>query len=92
MAKQKSQKRKLPAGVHETFADEVDAMQTDALKAKVVDLQKGLDDAMEFKKTQGYLEAKAEWDEVAQPANETIRHVRAKTKYVIEALKGKGAF
>lgn len=83
--------RKLPKNVDESFAEEMDRASVDQLKAKIVELQAGLDTAQEFKKSQAYLDAKAEWNMVSGPTNDTIKAVRAKTKYVIDGLKEKGA-
>jgi hypothetical protein len=91
MAKaRKEAKRKLPKGVDEDMAQDIERLSTDELKAKIVELAKGLDEVEEFKKSQPYLDAKSDFDMVAGPARDSAAAIRGKTKFVVETLKAKG--
>jgi hypothetical protein len=88
--KKKTQKRKLPKGVDEEMAQGYEAMSVDELKAKIVELAAGLDEVEEWKKGQAYLDAKAEFDQVAGPVRDSAAAIKGKTKFVVEVLKAKG--
>lgn len=89
---------KLPKGVDTLFIDELNTMNTDQLKAKIVSLQIQNQDNEEFKASDKFIEAKGEFDyakdrfdQVAGPVKETTVAVKNKTKLVVERLKEKGA-
>lgn len=92
MARPKRERKvKLPAGVDETFVSEIDSMDTDSLKSKIVSLQAGLEENNEFKLSEGYRDAKDSWEMVSGPVRDTAKAIRNKTKLVIEKLKERGA-
>lgn len=90
MAKQ--QKRKLPAGVDETFVEEIQRLSVEQLKERIVQLQAAKEQDVDgFKKSQGYLDAKASWDAVNGPVRDTATAIKNKTKMILEKLKEQGA-
>jgi hypothetical protein len=92
MARQRKEpKKKLPAGVDQTFVDEIERLDTDSLKGRIVQLQVAKETNDEFKKSQGYLDAKSEYDLVAGPVRDLDKAIKNKTKLIIDQLKQKGA-
>jgi len=87
----KERKKKHPAGVDETFVEEIARLDVDSLKGRIVQLQNAKEQNEEFKKSQGYMDAKAQYDEVAGPVRDTNTAIKNKTKLIIEALREKGA-
>lgn len=81
---------KLPKGVDQSFVDIVQSMSTDELKSQIVTLQLHFRENEEFKKSEGYVEAKDRYQEVVGPIKETSISLRNKTKLVVERLKEKG--
>lgn len=86
----KAQKKKYPAGIDETFVEEVEALSTDNLKSRLVGLNDGIDQAQDFLKKQEVLDLKAAYDEVAGPSRDAVRHGRAKIKFLLNLLREKG--
>lgn len=88
---------KLPKGVNQEFLDNIQSMNTDQLKAVVVELQVGNQENEAFKESEPYVKAqdefsvaKAKFDLVAGPVKETTTLVKNRTKVVVERLKEKG--
>lgn len=91
MSKQKkSKKAKLPAGIDETFLDEVARMTQDEMKEKICLVTNGIDEAKAFLKTQAVLDLKAAYDEAAGPSRDTVKHGQNKIKYLIDELRKNG--
>lgn len=100
----KSAKPKLPAGITEEFVENVDRSSPDQLKAMVVTMQGQIGEVQAFLTNdepnlpqeqllgaQRLAEMKAAFDEAVAPSKETMRNLRARTKWVVEALKKAGA-
>lgn len=80
---------KLPGG--KEFKEEVDRLQVPALKERVVQLQKGLDESRIHKEENVALRnAKDEVAELNGPYSDVEKAVKVKTKYIIELMKEKG--
>ena len=88
---EKQSKRKLPAGITEEFVEVVEREGSEALKSMIVNMQAQLEDAQRFlKENEQVLELKAAYEEAAAPSRETVKVLRARTKFVVEALKKSG--
>lgn len=88
----KKEKRvKLPAGIDETFVSEIESLSSEDLKGRIVQLQAAKEDNDAFKLTEGYVQAKDDWEMVSGPVRDTNRAIKNKTKMIIELLKQKGA-
>lgn len=93
MAKQKrAPKPKLPFGITEEFVDQIDTSTTEQLKGIIVQIQGDLDEASNFLKTnEEIIRLKGELDMIKGPTNETKRSLTNRTKFIVDALKEKGA-
>jgi hypothetical protein len=73
------------------FASEVQSLETDALKARIVSLQQALEESDEAKEAdEGLKEAKAAYDLAVGPYRDIRKAVRMKTKFLIDMLKDRG--
>jgi len=95
--KVKVEKLKLPKGVDQTFVDEINGLDIDQLKARIVSLQMQNQENEEFKASMSYIAAEEEFqhakdrfDLVAGPVKDVTTAVKNKTKMVVERLKEKG--
>jgi uncharacterized protein YaaR (DUF327 family) len=87
-----SNKPKLPKGITEEFVGIVESESTDSLKQLIVQMQSQIEESKEFLTENDQVQdLKAAYDEAVAPARETIRTLRARTKFVVEALKKSGA-
>lgn len=92
MKNRKPKEPKLPKGITPEFVDECNGSTTDLLKAKIVTFQGQIGESREFMKENDELRRlKDEVELVAGPIKETIRTLNARTKYIVEELKKKGA-
>lgn len=84
-------KPKLPPGLTEEFVQEVETESHEQLKTRIVTMQGQLDEVQSFlKENEDVLELKASYDEAAAPSRETIKALRARTKFIVESLKKSG--
>jgi len=95
---------KLPAGITQEFVEEIDSLGPDNLKTRIVQMQGQIEETRAFlncdeerlpeEQLKGAIELKemkASYNEAAAPARETVRTLRARTKWIVEALKKNGA-
>ena len=83
---------KLPFGVSSEFVEEIAAASTEVLKAKIVTMQKDLDEVITFLKTDTKLEElKNAVKEVEGPSRDTKKSLNNRTKLVINGLRERGA-
>lgn len=88
----KEKKKKMPLGITEEFVSECDSASSDNLKAMVVQIQGQADEARTFLKEDERLqELKAAYDEAAAPTRETLKVLKNRTKFIVDALKQQGA-
>lgn len=88
----KDKKPKLPFGIDESFVAELEAASVEDMKARIVTIQGGMDEAQDFlKNNQDVLDLKASYDEAAGPTRDAIKALRNKTKMIVDALKKQGA-
>jgi hypothetical protein len=88
----KEKKAKLPFGISDEFVAELEAASVDDMKARIVTMQGGIDEAQGFlKDNQDVLDLKAAYDEAAGPTRDAIKALRNKTKMIVDALKKQGA-
>ena len=83
--------KKLPKQIDEAFYNTVQSMTIDELKAKIVSLQVQNEENNAFKESEAYVQAQAEYQLVVGPVRDVARSIKAKTKFVLELLKDKGA-
>jgi len=93
----KEKVKALPKGVSEQFADSLNNMLIDDLKAVIVRLQLENQENEEFKESEAFVKAKAEYDIakerfdlVAGPVKDLTTSIKNRTKLVIERLRNKG--
>lgn len=95
--KKPAENKKLPKGVSQEFADSLNKMSTDELKATIVRLQVQNQENEEFKQSLEFIQAQSKFemakdsfDLVAGPVKETSVSLKNRTKMVVERLKEKG--
>lgn len=72
---------------HKEFADEVRKLDAEALKARIVALQKGLQESEEHRENNEALhDAKETVRMLQEPYNDVRKAVKLKTKYILELL------
>lgn len=88
---------KLPKGVSQQFVDGLNAATTPELKAIIVTLQVQNQENEEYKLSEQFAKAQAEFDyakerfdQVAGPVKEVTTSIKNRTKLVVERLKEKG--
>lgn len=87
----RSKEKKMPAGLTPEFLEEVAQSNVDSIKAKIVLIQKGIEESKAFKKeNEAVIQAKQEALSLVQPANEVIRAGSNRIKYLYDALKALG--
>lgn len=80
---------KLPGG--EEFEGAVLGLSVQALKERIAQMQKDLDESEEHKKeNQALADLKSEVATIEGPYNDVKKAVKVKTKYCIELIKEKG--
>lgn len=85
-------KEKLPLGITPEFKSEVESASTDALKARIVTMQKDLEDVNTFLKTNEKLEQlREQLKEAEGPSKETKKSLNNRTKMVLQILTERGA-
>lgn len=73
------------------FAVEVQKLDTEALRARIVKMQQDLEESEDHKEGNEQLrDAKQLVSELAGPYRDVKKAVRLKTKYIIEMLKERG--
>lgn len=73
------------------FASEVESLSADNLRARIVDLQKGLQESNETEEVDEELgEARQTARNLSEPYRDVRKAVKAKTSYMLELLKDKG--
>ena len=83
---------KLPKGITEEFVAEVETMSADALKGRIVSMQKDLQDCQVFLDTKKEIvDMKAELKLLTGPTQETMTFLKNRTKHVLKLLGDKGA-
>jgi formylmethanofuran dehydrogenase subunit C len=89
--RQKKEK-KPPLGLDETFTDKINAASADEIKAEMILIQKGVEEAKDFKKNKAEIsDAREALKTMLGPINDTIKASNNKLKYMIERLKQMGA-
>jgi len=74
------------------FCNEAMTLTAEQLRARIVSMQEQLEESEEHKANNESLkEARAVVSELAGPYNDVKKAVKAKTKYILELLKNKGA-
>ena len=93
----KAETKRLPKGIDQTFVDSIQALTIDQLKARIVEIQLQNEENEQFKESEAYITAKAEFDYakerynlVVGPVKETTVTLKNKTKLIIERLKERG--
>lgn len=87
----KEKKKKLPLGITDEFVAECNSSDSSTLKALIVNIQSQAEEARTFlKEDEKILELKSQYDEAAAPTRETIRVLKNRTKFLIDALKEQG--
>lgn len=88
---------KLPKGVSQQFVDGLNTASTVDLKSIIVTLQVQNQENEEFKLSDAFTQAQAEYDhakevfdQVAGPVKEVTTSLKNRTKIVVERLKEKG--
>jgi cob(I)alamin adenosyltransferase len=85
-------KEKLPFGITPEFKSEVESGSTEDLKARIVSMQKDLDDVNTFLKTNEKLEQlRSELKELEGPSRETKKSLNNRTKMILKILTERGA-
>lgn len=73
------------------FCSEVETLSADELKARIVQLQRALEDSENHKDNNEDLKsARSEVSELSAPYRDVKTAVKLKTKYIIELLQEKG--
>ena len=73
------------------FAAEVQGLDADAIKARIVQLQSALEESEAFREADESLaRAKEEVKQLSAPYNEVRKAVRQKTSYLVQLLNDKG--
>jgi hypothetical protein len=90
--KRREKKEKLPFGITPEFQSEVSSASTDDLKARIVTMQKDLEDVNTFLKTNPKLEQlREQLKEAEGPSKDTKKSLNNRTKMVLKILMERGA-
>jgi hypothetical protein len=85
-------KQKALPGLNPEFVDKIAAASPDEIKAEMIQTQKGIEEAKEFKKTkQEILDAKTAYQDLVGPFNDGIKAGNNRLKYMVDRLKEMGA-
>jgi hypothetical protein len=85
-------KKKLPAGITDEFIAEAERASVDELKSMIVRFEGHADETRTFLKTnENLVELKRSYDEAVGPSRDTLKVLKNRTKYVVDALKKQGA-
>lgn len=92
MAGKRGRKKKEPVGITPEFVSDMAAASVDEKKATIVKLQKGIDEAVTFLKTdEAICSLREELKLCEAPTKETIKALRNRTKYILDLLNQDGA-
>ena len=87
----KKKEPKLPFGITPEFDSEVQSAATEELNAKIVTIQKQLDEVITFLKTNEKLRDLREAVKEAEgPSKDTKKSLNNRTKLILDILKGRG--
>jgi hypothetical protein len=89
---EKEKKQKVILGLNPEFTDKIAAFNADEIKAEMIQTQKGIEEAKEFKKTkQEILDAKSAYQTIVAPFNDGIKAGNNRLKFMVDRLKEMGA-
>lgn len=89
--RQKKEK-KPPMGLEEPFVNKINAASPDEIKAEMIQTQKGLEEAKDFKKNKPeVVDARDALQQMLGPLNDGIKAGNNRLKFMVQRLKEMGA-